>query len=104
MPFNCNTFSAYHLFDEMWGIIRPVIARLDELISVVEFPEKYASVAVCYAHPSSHLRCYETSGTGRFHICTGQVHGARNLCECLRRYDEATAKGKITDHNCSETK
>ena len=54
-------------------------------------------VARCFAHPSSHLRCYRSSGPVRYHICTGNVHGYQDPEKWARRYRDATAQGKIED-------
>lgn len=59
--------------------------------------QSQSPVAKCAGHPGSHLRCYQSRGTGEYHICIGRVHGERNLEECLRRYNEATARGVVTD-------
>jgi len=60
-------------------------------------------VTRCSGHPSSYLRCYQTSGTGRYHICTENNHGQYDRENCEKRYKEATARGMIEDRDFNPT-
>jgi len=56
------------------------------------------AVEKCCRHPSSHLPCYQTSGTGTFHICQfGLRPERRNLDVCLERYKAALDQRKDDD-------
>ncbi|MFA6963393.1 MAG: hypothetical protein WC227_01610 [Patescibacteria group bacterium] len=85
-------------------VIQPIVARLEEITTVAKATdEKFKPVQVCMGHPAMHLRCYGGGVPVQGSICSGICSDkSRDLEECLRRYNEATANGKIKDHGYPE--
>ena len=90
-----------------WSIvIQPIVARLEEITAIAKATdEKFKPVEVCMGHPAEHLRCYGGGVPVQGSICSGIFSDKpRDLEECLRRYNKATAEGNVKDHGYPERK